>query len=96
MRIEHEWRDDKGQDREPEVDQMRNPDRHGGIEQEEKVAHAHIDTRSGKSGIKDGERHASSRKSTPSGDISCPTEGQIAQNGLGVDLSREHLEDRRQ
>ena len=68
---------------------MRNPHRHGGIEQDEKIPHAHVYARTSKSGIKDAERDSSSGESAACCDVSGTTECQIAQNRVGVDLSRK-------
>jgi len=86
VRVEKEWRDAKRQDRKPEVDQMGDEERHGGVEQEEEVAHAHINARSREPGVEDGEVHASSREPTSSCDVARSTECEITQDGLRVDL----------
>lgn len=77
MRIEHERRHAKRQDREPEVDQMGNPYGHGGVEQEQNIPHAHVDTRTSKSGIEDAERYPGSRETSSCRNITSTTKGQI-------------------
>jgi len=61
---------------------VRDPYRHGGVEQDEEVAHTHIDTRASKAGIEDAEGDASCGETSTSGDISSATKGQIAQDGV--------------
>ena len=56
---------------------MGNPHRHGGIEQDEKIPHAHVYARTSKSGIEDAEGNSSSGESTTGCDISGATECQI-------------------
>lgn len=45
MGVEEEWRDAEREDREPEVDEVRDPDRKRDVEQQEKIPHAHVDAR---------------------------------------------------
>ena len=71
---------------------MRNPHRHGGIEQEEEIPHSHIYARTSKSGIEDAEGDSTSGETTTGCDVSGTTECQIAQNGVGVNLGREDFE----
>ena len=71
---------------------MRNPHRHGGIEQEEEIPHPHIYARTSKSGIEDAEGDSTSGETTTGCDVSGTTECQIAQNGVGVNLGREDFE----
>lgn len=71
---------------------MRNPNRHGGIEQDEKIPHAHVYARTSKSGIEDAEGDSSSSESTTGCDVSSTTECQIAQNRVRVDLGRKDFE----
>ena len=96
MGVEQERRDAQRQDGRPEVDQVGNPDRHGGIQQQEQVSHAHVDTRTGETGVKDAEGDAGSGKSTTGSNVSGTTKGQIVENRVGVDLSREDFEHRRE
>lgn len=65
---------------------MRNPDGHGGVEQEKKVPHAHVYARTSKSGIEDAEGDSTSGESTTGCDVSGTTERQITQNRVGVNL----------
>jgi hypothetical protein len=71
---------------------MRNPYRHGGIEQDEKIPHAHVYTRTSKSRIEDAEGDSSSSESTTGCDVSGTTKRQIAQNRVGVNLGRKDFE----
>ena len=57
---------------------MGNPHRHGGIEQNEKIPHAHVYARTSKSRIEDAKGDSGSGESTTSCDIPGTTEGQIA------------------
>jgi hypothetical protein len=95
MRVEQEWSDAEGQDGEPEIDEVGDPNRHGSIEKKQKVSHAHVDARPSKSGVQDTERNATRCKSTSGCDVPGTTECQIAEDGVGVDLGRENLEDGR-
>ena len=65
---------------------MRDPHRHGGIEQDEKIPHAHVYARTGESGIENAEGDSSSGESTTGCDVSGTTECQIAQDRVRVDL----------
>ena len=71
---------------------MRDPHGHGGIEQDEKIPHAHVYTGTRKSRIEDAEGDSSSGKSTTGCDVSSATECQIAQNRVGVNLGRKDFE----
>ena len=51
MWVEHERRDAQRKYGSPEIDEVRDPDRYRSVEQEEKVAHAHVDTWSGEAGV---------------------------------------------
>ena len=44
MGIEQEGRNAERQDGKPEIYQMGNPYGHGGVQQDEQVPHAHVDT----------------------------------------------------
>ena len=89
MRVEDEGCNAKRHDGEPEVDEERSPNSHCGVKEDEDKPHAHIDARTGEARIKNGERHASGGESTTSGDVSSSTEGQIALDGLRIDLGGE-------
>ena len=93
MRVKNERSDAERENRKPEVDEVGNPYRQRGVEQKEEVAHAHVDARPGKAGVQDSKRDASCRKPTARSDISCATKSQVAEDGLGIDLSRKDLED---
>lgn len=45
VRVEDEGRDDQGDDGEPKVDQVRDPDGHGRKEQDQEAAGARVDAR---------------------------------------------------
>ena len=96
MRVEHERRDAQRHDRDPEVDEERRPNRHRGVREQKEVPHAHIDTGSGETRVKDAERDTRRRETTTGGNVPGTTERQVALDGLRVDLGREHLEDGRQ
>lgn len=55
MGIEQEGGDAERQDGKPEIDQMGNPYRHGGVQQEEQVPHTHVDTRTSETRVKNTE-----------------------------------------
>ena len=93
MRVEHEGCDAKGQHREPEVKQVGRPDGHGGIEEQEEVPHAHVNARTGETGVENRKRDTRRCETTTCSDVPGTTERQIAQDGLRVDLSREDFED---
>ena len=71
---------------------MRNPYRHGDVEQDEEIPHAHVYARTSKSRIEDAEGDSSSGKSTTGCDVSGTTERQIAQNRVRVNLGRKDFE----
>ena len=71
---------------------MRNPYGHGGVEQDEKISHAHVYARTSKSRIEDAEGDPSSGESTTGCNVSGTTERQIAQNRVRVNLSRKDFE----
>ena len=75
---------------------MRDINGHSRVEQQQKISHAHIDTRPGKSRVEGAELDASGRESASGCDVSSTTESQIADDGLRVDLRGKDLEDRRQ
>jgi hypothetical protein len=70
----------------PEIDQVRDPDRYRRVEQEEKVTHAHVDTWSSEAGVQDAEGYSSRGEPSTGSDVSCASECEIAQDGIGVDL----------
>lgn len=96
MGVEHERRDTKRKDGQPEVDQVGSPYGDGRVEQEEQITHAHVDTRPSESGVKDREGYTRCRETTAGGDVASTTIAQIVQDGLGVDLGGEDFEDRRE
>lgn len=55
MRVEDEGRDAEGEDADPEVDEMWDPERHGDIQQDEERPHAEVDAGSGESRVQDAE-----------------------------------------
>ena len=82
MRVENEWRDAKGEDREPEVQEEGRPDGHGGVEEEQKVPHAHVDAGSSKARVEDREGDTGCRETTPCRNVPGTTERQVTQDGL--------------
>lgn len=94
MRVEEEGGNAEGKDGEPEVDEVRNPDGHGGIEEEEEVPHAHVDTGAGEPRVQNGKVDASCGKATACCNVASSTERHIAEYSLGVDLGGEDLEHR--
>lgn len=95
MRVEQEWRNDKGHDGEPEVDHIPGPDGQCREEQDDDRSDTQIDGGSCESGVEDAEGDSSRCKSSTGGDVSSTTKVQVAQNGVSVDLGREDFEDRR-
>ena len=96
MRIEHEWRDAEGEDGEPEVDQVWDPDGHRRVQQEQQVTHAHVDTRRRETRVEDVERYPTRRETTTCSDVARTTEAHVVQERLRVDLGGEHFENGRQ
>jgi len=94
MRVEDEGCDAERKDGEPKVNKMRHPNDHGDVGEEKEIARAHVDTGTGKAGVEDGERDASGGETSTSCDVTRPSECQITENRIGVDLSRENLENR--
>lgn len=92
MRIEHERRDAERKYGEPEIDEMGYPDRYRRVKQDKEVTHAHVDGWSCEAGIEDAEGYACCGKTSTGSDISCASESEIAQNGIGVNLGRENFE----
>lgn len=45
VRVKEEWSDAEREDREPKVDEMWYPDGERGVEEQEKIPHAHINAR---------------------------------------------------
>ena len=91
VRVENKWRNTKSECRNPEVDQIWGPQRHRHIEQHNERPHTQVDTRSSKSRVQDTERNASRCESTTSCNVSSPTERQVAQDGVEINLSGEHF-----
>ena len=94
MRVEEEGCDTESGDRYPEVDEVWDPDGHGDVEEHDQHSHAHVDTRPCESGVEDTEGQTSGCETSTSGDIASTTEGQVGQDGVGVDLRGEDFEDR--
>ena len=95
VRVENEWRHAEGDDVEPEVDQMRHPEGEGDIEQEDEGAHAEVDGWPGEPRVEDGEGQTRRSETTTSCNVTRTTVGQVAENGLRVDLGGEDLEHER-
>lgn len=84
--VEQEGGNAKRKYREPEVDEVRCPDGHGRVQEEQEVPHSHVDAGAREPGVEDGERLASGGESTTGSDIASTTERQIALDGLRVNL----------
>ena len=93
MGVDHEGGDAKGCDGEPKVDEMGDPDGHRHVEEDQQIPEAHVDTGASETGVKDAEGYTRRRETTASGNVSGASEGQIAEDGVGVDLGREDFED---
>lgn len=73
MGIEDERRDTKGEDRDPEIYQVRRPQRQGDIEQRDQGPHAQVDTRSGEPREQYAEVYPRSREPTSGGNVPSTT-----------------------
>ncbi len=96
MGVEQERSDTKSDDRNPEVDQVWRPQGQGDIKQHDQRSHAEVDARTGEPRKQDVEIYPASGKTTSSSNVTRPTESQITQDGMGVDLGGEDLEHGRQ
>lgn len=95
MRVENEGSDREREHGDPEIDQVRHPDGHGHEEQRQERPHAEIDTRSGETRVESAKVHAGRREASTGGDVPSTTKGQVAQDRMSVDLSRENFENGR-
>lgn len=87
MRVEQEWRNDEGHDREPEVDHVPSPDCQSSKEQDNDGSDTQVDGWSGESRVENAERDSRCRKASTRRNVSRTTEIQVAQDRMGVDLS---------
>jgi hypothetical protein len=92
VRVEHERRNTQRKYREPKVDEVRYPDRYRGVEQDEEVTHAHVDRWPCKAGVKYAEGYPCRGEPSARSDVSCASECEIAQDGIGIYLGRENFE----
>lgn len=92
MRIEHERRYTKRKYGEPEIDEMRYPDCYRSVKQDEEVTHAHVDGWSREAGVENAKGYSCCGETSTGSDISRASEGEIAQDGIGINLSRENFE----
>lgn len=86
MRVEHERCDTERHHGDPEVDQVRHPNRHRDVENDEQGAHAEVDARSRESRVQNRERKSSSCETTTCRDVTSTTECQVRQDGVAVNL----------
>lgn len=94
--VEEERRNTKANNRNPEVDKMRNPNCKSDEEKNDEGTYTEIDRRSSESGVKNAERDSSGGKTTTSSDIPSTTESQVVENRVHVNLGGEYFEDRRE
>jgi hypothetical protein len=95
MRVEQERRNTKCNDRDPEVNEPRSPERQSHIKQHNQRPKSKINTWPRKPGEQDAKVDPRSRKSTSRSDISSTTKCQVAQDGMSIDLSGKDLKDGR-
>ena len=96
MRVEQEGRDAHREDGHPEVRHPARPNGKRHIEQHDERAHAQVDTRAREPGVEDRKRDARRCEATTSGNVPRTTKGQVGDDRVRRDLSREDLERRRQ
>jgi len=96
MRIETKRRDAEGENGNPEVDEVRRPQCQCNIEQHDQGSHCHVDAWASEPRKENVEVDLCGRKATTGRNVPSPSKSQIAQNQVGVDLSREDLEDRQE
>lgn len=96
VRVEHERRDAEREQGDPEPKQPVAPNGDGSEKQHEQATGAPVDRRTGETRVEDTERHASSGETTAGTDVTGTTVRQVLLDGVGVDLTDEHLEERRQ
>ena len=94
MRVEDEGGDAECEDGDPEVDEMRDPDGQGDVQEHEQRPHAEVNAGPGEPRVEDAEGQARGGETSSSGDVSSTTECEIAQNRMSVDLGGEDFEDR--
>ena len=94
MRIENERCQAQCERRNPEVDEVWDPQRDGDIQQHYQCTHAQIDTGTSETQIENAELIARRCKATISSDVTGTTERQVAENRVAVNLRRKHLEHR--
>ena len=94
MGIEHERCKTQRKDGNPEVNKEGCPNRQGRIEQHNQRPHAQVYAWTCKAGKEDAEGYPTRGESTSCGDVTSSSEVQVAQNRVGVDLSREDFEHR--
>lgn len=94
MRIEQERCNAQREDGYPEINEVGCPERQGHIKKHDQCPHPQIDAGPSEPRKERAEVNSGSCETTTSCDISSTTEGQIAKDGMGIDLRSEDLEDR--
>ena len=92
MRVVQERSNTERENRYPEVDQIRRPERQRHVEQHQQRPHPEVYAWTGEAGKQDAERYSGRRESTASGNVSGASKRQVVQDGVRVYLRREHLE----
>lgn len=95
MGIEQEWRNAQCEDGYPEVDDPWYPYRQRHIQQEDQSPHPEVYAGSGEPRVKNTKGNPSCCETTTSGNVPGTTKGQVAKNGVGVDLGGENLKEQR-
>lgn len=94
MRIKPEGRDAKRHGGDPKIDQVWRPQGQRDIKQHDQRPHSQIYARTRKAREKDAEVNSCCCKTTTGCNVSSATEGQVTQDGVGINLRREDFEDR--
>ena len=94
MGIEEEGSNAQGQNGNPEVDEMGNPNGEGDVQQHDQGSHSEINAGPGESRIENAKRDTRGGESSTSRNITGSTECQVGEDGVCVNLSGEYFKDR--
>lgn len=92
VRVEQEGRDGERKDGDPEVDEPVDPETRRHVEHHERQPETHVNGRPGETRVEDGKVDSGGGEPSSGRNVSSTSERQVGQDGLGVDLGREHLE----
>jgi hypothetical protein len=96
MWIEHKWGETQRENGDPKVDEERCPQRTCYVKEHDQSPHTNVDAGPGEPRQESAEADTSSREATAGRDVSSTSKGQVAQDGVSVNLGGENFKDQRQ